>query len=257
LIELTIQSQYKGKVTPWMQSNLKQGNAIGISDAMGEFVMEGPAQPVLFLAAGSGITPFRSMLQQAALTKSTSPMTLLYYTRGEEKQVFAKELQALAQDYPWITVELIDTTHRSRVNVHHIAKFCDDAQQRAVFICGPQGFIQTAQKAATDIGVPPEQVCIEQFQLAARPSDKRKGSVFLKRMNKQSKPTSGKTLLEIAEYEGATPNAGCRMGICHQCKCQKKEGTVMNVLTGEYSDSGEETIQLCVSVPIGQVELDL
>ena len=72
--------------------------------------------------------------------------------------------------------------------------------------------------------------------------------------------TSGtvkKTLLELAEEEGLTPVSGCRQGICHQCICKKKQGRVYNTKTQEYSDSGPEEIQLCLSVPVGTVELEL
>jgi len=65
------------------------------------------------------------------------------------------------------------------------------------------------------------------------------------------------TLLEIAEAAGLTPRHGCRMGICHQCSCRKTTGTVINRLTGQTSGPGEETVQLCISVPRGPVSLDL
>ncbi|WP_156499396.1 2Fe-2S iron-sulfur cluster-binding protein, partial [Oleiphilus sp. HI0061] len=65
------------------------------------------------------------------------------------------------------------------------------------------------------------------------------------------------TLLEISENQGLKPVAGCRMGVCHQCICKKKTGRVFNTRTQQYSDTGEEEIQLCVSVPVGKVELEL
>ena len=47
------------------------------------------------------------------------------------------------------------------------------------------------------------------------------------------------------------------MGICNTCSCRKSAGTVRNVLTGELSSSGAEQIRICVSVPVGDVALDL
>jgi ferredoxin len=54
-----------------------------------------------------------------------------------------------------------------------------------------------------------------------------------------------------------TPEFGCRMGICHSCACRKTAGRVRNVRTGEVSAPDEEEIQICISVPAGDVELDL
>jgi ferredoxin len=65
------------------------------------------------------------------------------------------------------------------------------------------------------------------------------------------------TLLEQAEAAGLSPEFGCRMGICHTCTCRKAAGAVRNMLTGEVSDEEDEDIQLCVSVPAGDVALEL
>jgi len=68
---------------------------------------------------------------------------------------------------------------------------------------------------------------------------------------------NGRSLLEQAEQAGLSPQFGCRMGICHTCTCRKTAGTVRNLVSGEVSSAEEEDIQICVSVPAGDVELDL
>ena len=65
------------------------------------------------------------------------------------------------------------------------------------------------------------------------------------------------TLLEQAEAAGLSPEFGCRMGICHTCTRRKSAGAVRNVLTGEISAEEDEDIQLCISVPAGDVALEL
>jgi hypothetical protein len=47
------------------------------------------------------------------------------------------------------------------------------------------------------------------------------------------------------------------MGICNTCSTRKRTGTVRNVISGELSSAGEEQIRICVSVPVGDVALDL
>jgi hypothetical protein len=47
------------------------------------------------------------------------------------------------------------------------------------------------------------------------------------------------------------------MGICHTCKCKKRSGTVRNLTTGAVSSAPDEDIQLCISVPLSDVELGL
>ena len=47
------------------------------------------------------------------------------------------------------------------------------------------------------------------------------------------------------------------MGICNTCSCRKLSGSVRNALTGEISTAEDELIRICVSVPAGDVALDL
>ena len=67
----------------------------------------------------------------------------------------------------------------------------------------------------------------------------------------------GRPLLEQAEAAGLSPESGCRMGICHSCTRRKTRGAVKNLITGAVSTSAEEDVQICVSVPVGDVELAL
>jgi stearoyl-CoA 9-desaturase NADPH oxidoreductase len=65
------------------------------------------------------------------------------------------------------------------------------------------------------------------------------------------------SLLEQLERAGEHPAHGCRIGICHTCKCRKRSGTVQNLVTGEVSSEPDQEIQLCISVPRSDLEVDL
>ena len=63
-------------------------------------------------------------------------------------------------------------------------------------------------------------------------------------------------LLDQLERAGEQPPYGCRIGICHTCQCTKRSGTVQNTITGAISSEPNEKIQLCISVPRSNVELE-
>jgi stearoyl-CoA 9-desaturase NADPH oxidoreductase len=67
----------------------------------------------------------------------------------------------------------------------------------------------------------------------------------------------GRSLLEQAESAGLTPESGCRMGICHTCTRRKTCGVVRNLTTGAVSTAPDEDVQICVSVPVGDVGIAL
>ena len=69
--------------------------------------------------------------------------------------------------------------------------------------------------------------------------------------------SKGVSLLEQAEQAGLSPAYGCRMGICHTCTTRKLAGQVRDLRSGTLSSADAEDVQLCVSVPAGDVELDL
>jgi stearoyl-CoA 9-desaturase NADPH oxidoreductase len=86
--------------------------------------------------------------------------------------------------------------------------------------------------------------------------DAAEGSLRFLRSEHSAQIAAG-TLLEQAEAAGLEPEFGCRMGICHTCTCRKAAGAVRNVRTGHVSDEEDEDIQLCISVPVGDVALEL
>ncbi|HJT93276.1 MAG TPA: 2Fe-2S iron-sulfur cluster binding domain-containing protein, partial [Mycobacterium sp.] len=67
----------------------------------------------------------------------------------------------------------------------------------------------------------------------------------------------GRPILDQAEAAGLTPESGCRMGICHSCTRRKTRGVVRNLITGAVSSADEEDVQICVSVPVGDVDVAL
>ena len=64
-------------------------------------------------------------------------------------------------------------------------------------------------------------------------------------------------LLEQAEAAGLAPAFGCRMGICHTCKCRKLSGATRDTRDGTESRGEDEEIRLCVSAPSSDITLDI
>jgi ferredoxin-NADP reductase len=269
LIELSIRIQEKGRITPWIRQQLALGSLVNISAAQGDFVLPKTEAPekLLFIAGGSGITPFRSMLQQQAMNKDNFngasaelDIHLLYYSRDNQHIVFQQELEQLEKDFSNITVTFIDSEVSGFICADHLQEYCSDFSQRSAFICGPSPMIQQARKVLADQGVEKDKINFEFFGAAPiEIENNEQGIVHFQTSEKiaVSEKDKTQTLLEQAEEQGLNPVFGCRIGVCHQCICKKKSGVVFNTRTQEYSDTGSEEIQLCISVAQGDVVLDL
>ncbi|WP_250655794.1 ferredoxin reductase [Alkalimarinus coralli] len=263
LIELSIRIQENGQITPWLPQALKAGGVVNISQAAGEFCLERALTPTLMIAGGSGITPFRSMLQQLARRREvvSQPISLLYYARSSEHFLFRNELKTFQQQLPGLVVHFIDTRDVGFFSEAHLLSYCEDFRSRDVYICGPSPMIVHARKVLQGQGVKQEQIHYEFFgpEPVSLDEDREASNVLFQQSGKQvtTDKDQVKTLLALAEEAQIKPVTGCRIGVCHQCICQKKSGVVYNSKTKTYSDTGQEDIQLCVSVPVADVVLEL
>jgi len=257
VIELTIQKQSNGRITPWLFESTTVGQYLNISAAKGEFYIQNKTKAKLFIAAGTGITPFRSILAEFC---SYVDVHLLYYARNSS-HLCSHELAEINKLYKNIKVDFINSNDQGRFSLDHLQTYCPDYKKRESYICGPEEMIESIKQLLIENSV--KEDCIKYEYFGVKPIKNLKidttGTVSFEHSSLKinSKKGSQKTLLQLAESKGLNPITGCRMGICHQCICQKRQGVVYNTLTQSFSDTGFEEVQLCVSVPVGNVSINL
>lgn len=263
LIELCIRTQSPNGITQFMKDTLQAGMLVNLSKASGEFHLSEDTQTkTLMVSGGSGITPFRSMLQQLSLrSEYRANITLLYYARKEEDFLFKQEfINMHAQGI--LDVHFINTQSQGHFNEAHIKAYCPDAFNRQVYICGPGSMIEKSKDVLIQQKSKPENIHYEYFGPAINSATASAGSDndWLVNFTSQTENVvapSNKSLLQLAQESGLNPTYGCGMGVCHQCICKKQSGQVRNMKTGKLSDQGPEEIQLCISQPHSNVVLDL
>ncbi len=264
LIELTIKKQSQGRITPWLPKALKLGEFVNISAAKGEFVINNTSKPLLLIAGGSGITPFRSMIVQQEYKQvqnnQSNNIQLLYYGNKADF-LFADEFKSLKENNKNLSISFVQSNISGRICLDHLQQYCADFNHRDIYICGPSNMINTTEQLLLENNVHSKDIHFEYFGPA--PIKKldiaTKGIVQFSQAlkNFSTSPDKAQTLLEIAESIGLKPTTGCRMGICHQCICEKSQGVVYNTLNKAFSDTASEQIQLCVSLPVGDVKINL
>jgi len=264
LIELTAKAHANGFVSKHLKQDLRAGTVVGLSQAEGVFALpEQRPDRILLISGGSGITPVISMLRTLCDEGHAGRITFLHYANAMKDQIYAEELAQIASRFP--NMELL----RAYVEPfqagelaglfcrEHLLDAVPDYASAQTFLCGPPGMMKAVQKVWADEGLS-EQLHLEHFSAApvVLDSSNAEGEVRFLRSERLAVNTGG-TLLDQAEAAGLNPESGCRMGICHACTCRKTAGKVRDTRTGEISDSGEGDIQICVSVPVGTVTLDL
>ena len=261
-IAITVKKMPGGRVSNALFSQLKPGHWLQIGDAFGEFTLERATQDdLLFIAAGSGITPVLALLQAHRDMLATRNATLMYYCRHRNDVIFAKKLARLADDFPRFTLVTVLTHHQGRISPAQLLRHCPDVAERDVFLCGPTGFMSAASGYLTSMNVPENRIFHESFGGVLNPAPtgelSGKAEVTFTRTGLRVTGDGRRSLLELAEFGGLMPKQGCRSGICHQCKCTKLSGTVVDARTGKPSGPEQADIQICISIPQGPVEIAL
>jgi ferredoxin-NADP reductase len=257
-LELTIGQHEGGLVSNHLYERARRGMVVGLAGVGGDFVLPTQrARRILFVSGGSGITPVMAMLR--TLVAEGHPQTVgaevafIHYARTEAEACYRDELAAYKR-LPGVRV-LHGYTRSDAGDV--VGRFGPEHLAAAmpapdlVFVCGPAALVDAVRQHC-------ENVHTESFvPTVLEPSANPSGGRIRFADSGVDAVDDGRPLLEQAESAGLTPANGCRMGICHTCTRRKTAGTVRNLITGAVSTVPGEDVQICVSVPVGDVDLAL
>ena len=264
LVSITVKRVSGGRVSSWLHEQVRTGDIVRLGAATGDFVLPTPTPAkILLLSGGSGITPVMSMLRDLAARDAIHDLVFVYYARSRADVIFAEELAYLAAGHPGLRLVLCldDEASAPRgFDEARFAKLVPDFAERSTFLCGPGPLMDRVEQLWEGAGAS-DLLERERFApaltLAPVLAPTKEVQLRLARSGRDVVAGGAGTLLEQLERAGERPANGCRMGICHSCKCRKYSGTVQNLVTGKVSSEPDQEIQLCISVPHSDLELDL
>lgn len=247
-----------GIVSNWLSQNRCIGQVVEISPAFGDMTLDA-AQPkaTLMLAAGSGITPFLSLLR-GHLANYPAPITLLYWAKHQHELCFVDEFNALASKHTHFQVQYLLTQANQpaqRLNEQHLQTHLDRSNDSQIFACGPQGFVESAAAFAQQHKVP---AVTEAFYAPEIVFDSNhRVAVTLQRSQKTVMVPAGQSILSALEAEGINPAYGCRRGLCNTCSCTKLSGSTQHVQNQDMNHESPSSLRLCVNSASSDLTLDL
>ena len=149
------------------------GTPVSIFGPAGDFTLGPDPTPVVFIAGGIGITPFRSMLLDAAARGLLRPITLIYSNRMLEGAPFHEELASLAKHHAAFayvpTITEADKSplpwdgERRLVNVDFLHDHVEDMTAPIFYLAGPPGLVVAATKTVLEAGADPAHLLSEEF----------------------------------------------------------------------------------------------
>jgi ferredoxin-NADP reductase len=213
---------------------------------------------VLFVSAGSGITPIMSMLRSLHRHDAVADVVHLHSARDRGAVIFGGLIEKLDRAHAGYRPHLQITSESGRIEPGDLDRLCPDWRERHAFISGPAQMLDAMCRRWEEAG-DRELLHIERFQpvIGGEPGEGEGGSVRFLRSGVEASCDSGTPILVGGEEAGATLPFGCRMGICHTCVGRLCQGEVRDLRTGKVHGSEGEMIRTCVNAPEGPVEIAL
>ncbi|MEY2936871.1 MAG: hypothetical protein RL033_7620 [Pseudomonadota bacterium] len=287
VLEVTIKRVPGGLVSNWLPDHLKVGDRLEISGPKGRFCLVPGQIPkrMLFLSAGSGITPLMSMSRWLCDLSANVDVKFLNSIQAPQDLVFRGELDMLAGRHRTFQ-SVVTTTSRvaipgwpgltGRIDAQMLQQVAPDLFERVVYLCGPEGFMTSAREILTEMGFPLQHLHSESFAPARSHSDESvQGkesaggeprpandtvpavSIEFARAGKRVSASKQLPLLDIAEAHGVEIEYGCRSGNCGECRVRLLQGQASGGEAG-LSDAERAAgwVLSCVATPDGDCVVD-
>ena len=229
----------------------------------------------VFIAGGSGITPFMSMTREICDAGLERNIALLYGNRSEDNIIFNHELVSLASRYPnfkYIPVISEPSAgykgRRGLIDAACIKDAVKNFSDCTFYICGPGAMYDFCLPELEGMNIPRKRIRKEMFSSSTDltkeqgwPAGMRGTEEFSVNVKgvKTIKAKSGETLLASLERAGVTVPVNCRCGECSICRVKLVSGRVFQPrgVHLRESDARFGYIHSCKSYPLGDLEIIL
>jgi len=170
---LSVERLEDGEVSPYLVDELRPGDALELRGPVGGYFVWDVALggPVLLVGGGSGVVPLRAMLRHHRARGSEVPLRLLYSVRSPSDLIYRDELSRVT---PGEQVDVRFTFTRARPEgwrgyARRVDRDLLDevswppAERPLVYVCGPNGFVETVAGALVGLGHEPGRIRTERF----------------------------------------------------------------------------------------------
>jgi ferredoxin-NADP reductase len=248
-----------GTVSPYLVGTIRTGDIVRLSEVEGEFTLPSPIpDKMVFISAGSGITPIISMLRGLDHHDQVTDIVVVHSVHTREQLMFADTLKKLEAKHPGLHVKLRITSDEGRMKASELDELVPDWRERDAFCSGPGEHLDDLRSFWKDQGHQ-DRFHYESFQpVIGGGSDAGEGGeVTFLNSDKVVECDGGSTILAAGEEAGLELTFGCRIGICHTCVGTLKSGRIRDLRNGEVSEPTGQAVRICVNTAEGDVEIEL
>lgn len=167
-VSFVVRNVPEGKMSTFLTDSAKPGVEIEFEAPFGSFYLRPIDRPTLFLAGGTGIAPFLSMLRTLTAETLTHPLNMVYGVTRDEDLVGLDELEEARQRLPQFNYEfcLVESNNpdckRGYVTEHIQAEWLNHGDYDA-YLCGPVAMVDAVRKWQESSGQTAKNFYFEKF----------------------------------------------------------------------------------------------
>jgi ferredoxin-NADP reductase/phytoene dehydrogenase-like protein len=277
-IDLTVRKTANGFVSDYLLNKVSKGQVFQATAPNGNFHYESlvDTDNLVFLAGGSGITPFMSMIRQADKTRASLKMHLIYGSRKPDDIIFKKELDKTAVKNPNIKADYVIseppdnwTGHKGFLDRKVITNLVGAIQDKTFFICGPVPMYKLCEDALTSMGIPFKRIRKEVYGPLCSVTDEPDWPKSVNPCNeyviteetsaRKLKVKGTEPLMVTLERNGIVIPAVCRSGECAACRTRLLSGEVFIParVHRRQADIHSGYIHPCMAYPLSDLRIRL
>jgi ferredoxin-NADP reductase len=268
LISITVKAVPDGLVSNHLVHRAKPGTLVHLEQAQGDFVLpeDLTGRKLLFVTAGSGVTPVIGMLRNLFPVTEEGVVGLDGRRRGLDiacvhvapsrpDSIFLRNLEELDAAGAIRLVARYDDQH-GVLDIDSLSELVPDLAERSTYACGPAGLLDALAAHHEQRGL---ELFTEQFRASTVVVGD--GGTVAFNSGTTIETDAATPILDAAEEAGVLMPSGCRMGICFGCVLPLKEGAVRDLRNGDLivANPGESDgiqIQTCISAAAGACDID-
>ncbi|MFJ1258050.1 benzoate 1,2-dioxygenase electron transfer component BenC [Cupriavidus sp. CuC1] len=157
-----------GRMSEFLSKEAQPGQPISFAGPYGSFYLREVTRPVLFLAGGTGIAPFLSMLDVLAANGSQHPIRLVYGVTHDIDLVALEQLDEAQRklagfEYRTCVVEPASSETRKGYVTQHVEQAWLNGGDVDIYLCGPVAMVDAVRGWLQDAGVTPASFHYEKF----------------------------------------------------------------------------------------------
>lgn len=253
-ISITVKAMPEGFLSKHLVGGLPPGTVVRLAAPRGDFVLpHPPPEKILFLTAGSGLTPVMGMLRMLHRRDTLGDVVLVHSAPTEQDVLFRQELHRLAEEHDGLRLHEQHTDTMGMLELDRLADVCPDWTERETWACGPPPMLDAAEKRWKADHLTGK-LHIERFSIQLDGAGGEGGTVTFGAGGRTAEVDGATTLLEAGEQAGVQMPFGCRMGICQSCVVPLVGGSVRDLRNGDVHVEGDR-IQTCISAAAGDCVL--